>query len=318
MRISIIFPCCLATFARLTRFGMRRWRHNVIRSFFAYLRWQYGNNWAQSLSPKRERESNGSGVASDEVSASGGDWGDRLRRRELIEDLTKGLHVLGQVIQSTWWEWSSGSSLLFWRWNGTEQIKAARDGMRIYVSGPLPQAKRLKPLRLPADQLALVGSKIDGMIARQYLSVGPVKSCLHFFAVPKGPTDVRIVYDGTSCGLNDALWAPNFYLPSSKAAAILLTFSSWLADADFGEMFHNFFMDSKIRKHAGVDLSKLKRGLSNPTPTVRWTRLFMGMKSSPYNAVRHYYWGEEFSRGNPKAIENPMGYNQGSIEPPRL
>ena len=24
----------------------------------------------------------------------------------------------------------------------------------------------------------------------------------------------------------------------------------------------------------------------------------MGMKPSPYNAVRFYYWGEEFAKGN--------------------
>ena len=56
----------------------------------------------------------------------------------------------------------------------------------------------MKPLRLPEDQLSLVAAKIDGMLSRRYLGIGPVKSCLHFFAVPKGPTDVRIVYDGTS------------------------------------------------------------------------------------------------------------------------
>ena len=43
-----------------------------------------------------------------------------------------------------------------------------------------------------------MAAKIDGMLSRRYLGIGPVKSCLHFFAVPKGPTDIRIVYDGTS------------------------------------------------------------------------------------------------------------------------
>ena len=248
MRIAILFPCRRSIFDLLTRFAMRRWRRNVIRSFFDYLRCQYGD-WPRLLSRKRPRLPYRSDVVSNGVSESGGEFQEfQCLRPELLVDLTKGLAVLGQVIQSTWWEWSSGSSLLFWRWNGAEQIKSARDGMRIYVSGPLPKAKRLKALQLPGDQVALVAAKIYGTIARHYLSAGPIKSCLHFFAVPKGPTDVRIVYDGTSCGLNDALWAPNFYLPSSKAAAILLTFSSWLADADYGEMFHNFFMDEKNQK----------------------------------------------------------------------
>ena len=65
------------------------------------------------------------------------------------------------------------------------------------------------------------------------------------------------------------MWAPNFYLPSSRFASLLLTCSSWLADANFGEMFHNFFMDPAIRKHSGVDLSKGKRRvMSNTLPTL--------------------------------------------------
>ena len=36
----------------------------------------------------------------------------------------------------------------------------------------------------------------------------------------------------------------------------------------------------------------------------------MGMRPSPYNAVRQYYWGEEFARGNPSDKSNPMGYDR--------
>ena len=31
-----------------------------------------------------------------------------------------------------------------------------------------------------------------------------------------------------------------------------------MADSDFREMFHNFPMEERIRKHSGVDLSMLK------------------------------------------------------------
>jgi hypothetical protein len=39
-----------------------------------------------------------------------------------------------------------------------------------------------------------------------------VKS-LNYFAVPKGEDDIRVVFDGTASGLNDALWANWFSLP---------------------------------------------------------------------------------------------------------
>ena len=36
----------------------------------------------------------------------------------------------------------------------------------------------------------------------------------------------------------------------------------------------------------------------------------MGLKPSPYNSVRHYYWGEKFAQGNPRDLTNPFGYDQ--------
>ena len=184
--------------------------------------------------------------------------------------------------------------------------------MQIYVSGSLPQGRRRKSLKLTDDQREVVAKKIDGMVNRRYLTEGHVTSSLHYFAVPKGTTDVRIVYDGTSCGLNESLWAPNFFLPSSKSAALVLSFSTtWMADANFGEMFHNFPMDERIQKHSGVDVGQLRNHLtSGAGEMVRWARLFMGMKPSPYNSVRHCYWCEEFARGDPARVTNPMRYDR--------
>ena len=160
------------------------------------------------------------------------------------------------------------------------------------------------------------------MVSKSYLEPGFVRTSLHYFAVPKGDADIRVVFDGTSCGLNDSLWSPNFFLPTSRNASELLTFGTWMADVDFGEFFHNFFADERIRKHAGVEVSPLspffrpsKTELSVGLPDLkfmglRWSRLFMGMKPSPYNAVRFYYWGEEFSMGNFKNLSNPFGFDK--------
>ena len=314
-RITLLFPCNTATLMGMTMFLMRRWRRNIFRSFFAYLSREYGREWPSRLTENRRKRSlSTADDGSFHSKAYGGKGGMRFLVHnkgdswsELIKDLIVGLPILGQVSKSTWWEWTTGSSLFFWRWVGLEQIRAARDGMRVFVSGPLPRSRHMKPLRITDEQSKMVFEKVEGMIHRSYLSRGFVKSSLHFFAVPKGPTDIRIVYDGTSCGLNEAIWAPNFYLPTSRAASVLLSFSSWLADADFGEMFHNFTMEERIRKHSGVDLSLLK---GREATKLRWNRLFMGMRASPYNAVRHYYWGEDFARGNPRKKGNPMGYNR--------
>ena len=74
---------------------------------------------------------------------------------------------------------------------------------------------------------------------------------------------------------------------------------------DFGEMFHNFPMEEKLRKCAGVEW--ISEG--GETLTHRWSRMFMGMRPSPDVAVRYYYWGEEFARGDPSDDQNPTGYD---------
>ena len=233
-------------------------------------------------------------------------------------DVSKGVAVLVQTLESTWWEWSRGSSLFFWRWNGTEQVRAARDGMEIFVGSTLPQGRKSKSkMRFTPSAIELVAGKLDVMLHRSYLEEGFVESKVHFFGVPKGDDDIRVVFDGTSSGLNDALWCPNFYLPTSQAAVSILTFSTWMADADLGEMFHNFPMPGRIRKYSGVEVGPMVAAMASPLTIgkngqclLRWSRLFMGMRSSPYNSVRYFYWCEEFIRGNPSGSGNAMQYDR--------
>jgi hypothetical protein len=51
---------------------------------------------------------------------------------ELLEDGDMGAVALSKGLNSSWWEWTQGSSLFFWRWDVTQR-KAARDGMEIFV-----------------------------------------------------------------------------------------------------------------------------------------------------------------------------------------
>ena len=120
-----------------------------------------------------------------------------------------------------------------------------------------------------------------------------MKSMLHFFAVPtKGDSDVRIVFDGTSCGLNDALWSPNFFLPTSRNASELLSFDSLMADADFSEFFHNFFSDEMVRGYSGVDTTCL-------SPFLDSSARLLGRKGS----LKH----SEGRLGQVQSTTNPRG-----------
>jgi hypothetical protein len=350
LRISLVLPCQPRTLDIFSRLAMRRWRLNIVNSFFIYLKHQYGAQWeshffsgiqvksqvvgADHIGIKRHHDSvsvpsigstlceNGGGsikfLRGTSTTCVEGQLG-QCQVDQLLKDVPKGLLVIGQVLQSTWWEWNEGSSLIFWRWNGLEQIQAARDGMQIFVQSSLPRRDRkLKPPKFSDADRPLVAAKINSMIQKGYLELGKVRTSLHYFAVPKGADDIRIVYDGTACGLNESLWSPNFFLPTARTAELLLSFGSWMADVDFGEFFHNFFMDERIRQHSGVNVKPLGpvfgqtvHSYSPGAPQLRWSRLFMGMKPSPYNSVRHYYWGEEFARGDTsETMANPFGYDE--------
>ena len=62
--------------------------------------------------------------------------------------------------------------------------------------------------------------KVQKVIDRGYVRVGDaqtqVLSCLHCFAVPKGNNDIRMVYDATGNGLNQSVWVPTFWLPTTN------------------------------------------------------------------------------------------------------
>ena len=353
-RILLVLPTGnLNAIRGFERFALHVWYRSLFGSFIDYLGREYGPKWRHAVaqfarqlkqrgeSPapplgkrkrlggeidigphnmgveerwKKGRQTDGTGshLLFDSRAES--------RKLDLLQDVKCGFRILRQVSISSWWEWTGGSSLFFWRWNGKEQMRTARDGIPIFVSSALPKQRRQKAPRLDHLQKVLVAGKIDGMVRRDYLETGYVANTVHFFAVPKGDSDIRVVFDGTSSGLNETLWAPNFFLPSAKSASMCLSFSTWMSDMDFGEMFHNFHMDPRIRPFSGVELgtmAALVPSLATSTKAssarpvlLRWTRLFMGMRPSPYLAIRHYYWGEEFARGNPGKIGNPMGYDR--------
>ena len=56
-----------------------------------------------------------------------------------------------------------------------------------------------------------MAEKIGGMMDKSYLEAGRVQTYLYYFAVPKGDTDIRVGFDGTSCSLNGSLWSPKLF-----------------------------------------------------------------------------------------------------------
>ena len=73
--------------------------------------------------------------------------------------------------------------------------------------------RRQDPPSTPGDG-ELIIKKVVQVRLKGYIEVGLVTSLIDCFYVKKGLFDVRMVYNGTGCGLNDRVWAPHFGIPT--------------------------------------------------------------------------------------------------------
>jgi len=146
-----------------------------------------------------------------------------------------------------------GSRLFFWRWP-TDHHQAARGGYKPYFDGPSPRFLKPQPHEANKQTRKQVRAKLETVRARKYIAKGKVMSLTSYFSVPKGESDVRMVYDATRSNLNASLWAPNFGLPMVDSLLRGVNEGTWMGDLDIGEMFLNFCLHPKLQKLCGVDL----------------------------------------------------------------
>jgi hypothetical protein len=134
---------------------------------------------------------------------------------DLLKDTEVGLDVIKKAIRADWWEWSAGSTLIVWRWPASFQCSWARDRMPTWIQGLLPLYKRWakKP---KTEDAVLLTPKFLTILKRGCVVVpltpDEIKSLVDYLYVAKA-NDIRPVYNGQECGINAALWAPNFWLP---------------------------------------------------------------------------------------------------------
>ena len=182
---------------------------------------------------------------------------------------------------SSYQGWDQGSSLIFWRWPGPMR-KEARDGIPPYIKGHLPT--NMKRSRVSPNDKSLIWAKLLKYLKKGYLFLDTEESItnvIDYFAVKKGVDDIRVVYNGASCGINAATWCSNFWLPTSTTLTRLLSYDYKVVDVDIGEMFPNFPIHDSLKNVVGIDLSPFPEELSKEFPnfkqqkrvTARWNRL---------------------------------------------
>ena len=243
-------------------------------------------------------------------------------------DLSNGIQALQHYISSTWWQWKLGSALLFWRFPTEESRKAARDGWPVWrIDGvDLPDYKR-KQRAMPTDIAQQLAVKIAKVRKNNYITpCGPTLSDVDYFGTIKirdvlatgkiKVIDIRVVYDATASGLNNAIWAPNFWLPSIDCALRGMNFGSWAIDFDLGDMFLNFPLPQSLRPYVGIRMEQLHDIIESMEgqPLIwtweSWVRYLMGFTASPFCTIKTYYHAEEFVIGDPKEKGSPVRWDR--------
>jgi hypothetical protein len=230
---------------------------NLYVEFKEFMNKEHGKDWSTKLTRSRKlgrQERRQGGHGRKEVIQNKNNKISRSENSELLRDAEVGVSVLRNFGEADWWTWKGGSTLIFWRWPEGCQRKAARDGMTPWITGELPNFKR-KAKPLPPEERKSIWSKVDKFLRRGYVRrTRQVRSYTEYFSVPKGD-DIRVVFNGTSCKLNQASWAPNFWLPTSRSATRVLDFDYKTVDIDLGEMFLNFPLHETFQEYSGIDLT---------------------------------------------------------------
>ena len=105
-----------------------------------------------------------------------------------------------------------------------------------------------------------VREKVKKVLDKGYIELvdlGLIEAFMHFFHVPKGEEDIRMVYDASKSGLNSSIWAPWFALPTAESMVRWVIAGLWLADNDLGDCFLNFPLHPDLQNYCGIDLSLL-------------------------------------------------------------
>jgi hypothetical protein len=189
-------PILIKKLRYLRRFALRWWKLHLEKEFFQWFSLAYPDLNITDLIHKTCNPS--------------------VWPAAVYRDWEAGMDCLRRIHAAEWWEWTDGSRPFYWRWP-LEYQTIIRDGLPIWELSELPkcfvpqQAARIRYMHLAMKR------KLATVRNRRYIIPGTVRSLTSLFSVPKGDTDIRLVYDGTKSGLNKAVWAPWFPLPTIEA-----------------------------------------------------------------------------------------------------
>lgn len=217
----------------------------------------------------------------------------------------------------TYWSWTRGSRIFFWKFG--EFLEDMRDGSEFWHLCPAP--KGFPHNHPPPSREAEIEArkKVFKLKFQWYLEHGFVDLTVPRFSITKVLVDgvvldIRVVWDSSSNGHNETLWAPGFMLddfldviehvfkwlsvpvkvyllmgsPAQDYALPASSFTKSLqGDVDVSSMFMNFQAHHKERHALGVrDIETHGDGSYEPHTFLRYSTLHFGGKCSPYLACQ--------------------------------
>jgi hypothetical protein len=191
--------------------------------------------------------------------------------------------------------------------------KEACDGAQGYHT-KYPR-RRLHYPQVPITDPSIVqldAEKLEKLLTRRYIIPGEVRNTVPWFPVPKGPDDIRVVWDLARNGLNECMFTPSFFLPTMATYQRRLVAGMFCGDFDVGEMFHNYLLHFAEQIYCGVHIPqslvrKLRAEGFEVQELMRWCRLVFGWQSSPYFALRMLARATEIAKGAPDDPSSVFG-----------
>jgi hypothetical protein len=291
-------------FMKLFRsFGLRFWKRGIVQGSTA---WRRGNvPWQTSLSTPAQMVRTRMGMLFGEVQpiyewtgigrrAYRVQWSLLRRSEEGVATVEAEQDAIQRCANASWFEWVEGSAPLFWNWPEQYQ-REVWDGQPHFLTGAMnrpfmrPQLRHKEPTKHE-----LMRAKVVKVRKLDYIRMGKVASGTNFFSIDKGATDIRMVYNGISCGLNDILFAPHFGLPTVRETLRALRPGSYQCDLDVQDQFLNFKLHKHMREFSGVDVKEVRSLTSDDAMWEesrqgrweQWERNWMGLRDSLYRSLQ--------------------------------
>ncbi|KAL3786657.1 hypothetical protein ACHAW5_001375 [Stephanodiscus triporus] len=314
-------------------FGLRVWRRCALRGYAA---WRRSNiPWQSNLATPAQMVRGKMGMVFGQVRvvyewtakgrlAYNRQWGLLRASEDGAATVEAGHDAIRRCANSSWFEWLEGSAPLFWNWPGEYQ-RSVRDGQPHFLTGSFgppylrPQSKHKDPAKQE-----LMRAKVVKVRRLGYIKAGKVESGTSFFSVDKGKTDIRMVYNGTSCGLNDVLYAPHFGLPTVRTTLRAILPGFFQCDLDVQDQFLNYKLHRSLREHSGVDVQGVRSlakederwEAARPARWERWERNWMGLRDSPYRSLQWQVRLKMVVYGDRRNLANPFHWDHVQLNLP--